>query len=64
MNSIISQKYLLNSIILFVFSLISVASLAQNTGVVRGFVYDKTDGEPVMFTNVKLKGQESDLQQM
>ena len=29
---------------------------AQNTGVIRGFVYLKESGEPVLFTNVILKG--------
>ena len=29
---------------------------AQNNGTVRGFVYDKATGEPVLFTNVYLKG--------
>jgi len=29
---------------------------AQNTGIVRGFVYLKESGEPVLFTNVLLKG--------
>lgn len=29
---------------------------AQNTGTIRGFVYDKETGEPVIFTNVVLKG--------
>ncbi|MFM8917609.1 MAG: carboxypeptidase-like regulatory domain-containing protein, partial [Bacteroidota bacterium] len=29
---------------------------AQNNGTVRGFVYDKSTGEPVLFTNVYLKG--------
>lgn len=29
---------------------------AQTTGTIRGFVYDKETGEPVIFTNVVLKG--------
>mgnify|MGYP003635531384 CR=1 FL=1 len=31
-------------------------AIAQNTGVVRGFVYDGGSGEPVIFTNVFLQG--------
>lgn len=30
--------------------------LAQNTATIRGFVYEKSSGEPVPFTNVYLKG--------
>ncbi|MDA0714316.1 MAG: TonB-dependent receptor [Bacteroidetes bacterium] len=35
--------------------LFSISALAQN-GTVRGFVYEKTNGEPIIFTNVFLKG--------
>ncbi len=35
--------------------LISIGAVGQ-TGKVKGFVYDKEDGEPVLFTNVSLKG--------
>lgn len=38
------------------FTLIAVSALAQN-GTIRGFVYDKNSGEPVIFTNVVLKGK-------
>lgn len=31
-------------------------SAAAQTGTIRGFVYDKSNGEPVIFTNVVLKG--------
>ena len=34
--------------------LLSVAGVAQ-TGSVKGFVYDKTSGEPVAFTNVTVE---------
>jgi len=51
----ISFSYLKTSLIVFsVF--ISVCVFAQNTGVVRGFVYLKESGEPVLFTNVVLQG--------
>ena len=42
------------SILFILFSLIY--GFAQETGTVRGFVYDKSNGEPVMFTNVKIQG--------
>ncbi|HQW87872.1 MAG TPA: carboxypeptidase-like regulatory domain-containing protein, partial [Flavobacteriales bacterium] len=31
--------------------------LAQNTSTIRGFVYDQDNGEPVIFTNVMLRGK-------
>lgn len=42
----------------FFFLLLFLPSIifAQNTGTIRGFVYDKETGEPVIFTNVVLKG--------
>ncbi len=44
----------------FLLSLFLIAALltghAQNTGSVKGFVYDKANGEPVPFSNVFLKG--------
>lgn len=39
----------------FALLLLSVSLLAQ-TGIIRGFVYDKANGEPIIFTNVYLKG--------
>ncbi|MFM1875544.1 MAG: hypothetical protein RL266_1281 [Bacteroidota bacterium] len=30
--------------------------MAQQTGKIKGFVYDKESGEPILFTNVTLKG--------
>ncbi len=41
------------SLIIFIF--ITSSSYAQN-GAIRGFVYDKSSGEPVMFCNVFLQG--------
>ena len=35
--------------------LLSLGAYSQ-TGTVKGFVYDKESGEPVMFTTVQLKG--------
>jgi hypothetical protein len=46
------MKYFLLSLLLLV--LISVH--AQNTGGVKGFVYEKSSGEPVPFSNVYFKG--------
>jgi len=43
--------------VLFLIFLLSVVWLyAQNNGSVKGFVYDKANGEPVPFSNVFLKG--------
>ena len=42
------------SLLFFLF--IVVGANAQSTGTVRGFVYLKESGEPVLFTNVVLKG--------
>ncbi len=44
-----------NIFLFLIFSLLSFSAIAQN-GTIRGFVYDKDNGEPVMFTNVFLKG--------
>lgn len=42
---------------LFILSLLlTSATIAQNTGTIRGFVYDGGSGEPVIFTNVIVKG--------
>ena len=45
------QKFLFTIIIL----ILSVSAFAQN-GTIRGFVYDKESGEPIIFCNVSLKG--------
>lgn len=37
-------------------TLLHVSLLAQNTGKIKGFVYEKETGEPVLFTNVFLEG--------
>ena len=42
-------------LILFLFG-ISSAQAQESTGTIRGFVYDKASGEPILFTNVFLKG--------
>jgi CarboxypepD_reg-like domain/TonB-dependent Receptor Plug Domain len=39
---------------LFIF--VSVYSFAQSNAIIKGFVYSKETGEPVLFTNVILKG--------
>ncbi|MFY9311473.1 MAG: TonB-dependent receptor [Bacteroidia bacterium] len=38
------------------FLFVSGSILGQSTGIIRGFVYLKESGEPVLFTNVILKG--------
>jgi hypothetical protein len=42
-------------LLLIVFAITSFASLGQ-TGTIRGFVYDKASGEPIIFINVYLEG--------
>ena len=49
------MKLFIRSVAVAVFVLISFYSFAQG-GTVRGFVYDKGNGEPVLFANVYLKG--------
>lgn len=44
------------SILSSLFLLISCLSLLSQDGVIRGFVFDKESGEPVIFTNVILEG--------
>ncbi|RMG76439.1 MAG: TonB-dependent receptor, partial [Bacteroidetes bacterium] len=44
------------SILLLALFFAVALSFAQKTGVVRGFVYDKETGEPIIFTNVYLQG--------
>jgi len=41
--------------LLLTLSLLTIASFAQK-GTIKGFVYDKANSEPVIFTNVYLKG--------
>lgn len=47
-------------VLAFIFSLLIASFLPQDViaqnGTIRGFVYEKTSGEPVIFTNVYLKG--------
>lgn len=45
-------RYLLPAILFF----ITQCLFAQQTGDVRGFVYDQDSGEPIIFTNVYLQG--------
>ena len=42
--------------LLIILLLISQKIILAQTGTVRGFVYDKSNGEPIIFTNVYLKG--------
>ncbi len=43
-------------ILIPLFSLFLPLAIVAQTGTIRGFVYDKTTGEPIIFTNVYLKG--------
>jgi carboxypeptidase-like protein/TonB-dependent receptor-like protein len=51
-------NFLLKSLlpVIVLVSIISIDANAQQTGTVRGFVYDNATGEAVLFTNVYLKG--------
>lgn len=44
------------NILTFAFILLASAILAQTTGTIRGFLYDKKTGEPILFGTVALKG--------
>ncbi len=52
MNKLIFKRYLFLGII---FLLISIISYSQ-TGAIKGFVFDKENGEPCMFANVSIIG--------
>lgn len=43
------------ALLLLIFG-ITTAAVAQEDGTVRGTVYDKGNGEPMIFTNVYIKG--------
>ena len=45
----------MNKLILFLLILTTSLAYSQNSNI-RGFVYEKSSGEPVMFCNVILKG--------
>jgi hypothetical protein len=49
------KRILIQSITIFLL-LLSIAAQAQQTGKIKGFVYEKETGEPVLFTNVIVKG--------
>lgn len=53
-------RYLISAILLF----LSTVSFAQqgNTGAIKGFVYDKRTGEPLIYTNVRLVGTKYGVQ--
>ncbi len=43
-------------IVLLIFSFFSITQISAQTGSIKGFVYDKESGEPILFTPVFLKG--------
>ena len=45
-----------NICLLVVMMMVNVMSFAQNDNSIKGFVYEKSNGEPVMYSNVYLKG--------
>ncbi|HEX8514803.1 MAG TPA: TonB-dependent receptor [Bacteroidia bacterium] len=44
------------SLVIILFVILSKFTFSQSTGTIRGFVYLKDSGEPMLFTNVVLKG--------
>lgn len=44
------------SFIINIFTLLIFSSAFAQTGIIRGFVYDKQSGEPIMFGNIYIKG--------
>ena len=54
-NSFSLMSSTLRTLVLSVFTLL-VGTAWSQTGTIRGFVYDKLNGEPIIFTNVILKG--------
>ncbi len=51
-----SMRQLFTVLLTLGFLSMSVFVMAQQTGKLKGFVYDKENGEPILFTNVTLKG--------
>ncbi|MCF8461013.1 MAG: TonB-dependent receptor [Flavobacteriales bacterium] len=50
------MKRILTQSITICLLLLSIVAQAQQTGKIKGFVYEKETGEPVLFTNVIVKG--------
>lgn len=48
--------YTVKQLLVFLLSLLSLSFISQTNSVVKGFVYDKANGEPVPFSNVYFKG--------
>lgn len=53
MNNRFFTRLVFTTLFLFV---MGFAAFAQDDNSIRGFVYEETTGEPMMFTNVYLKG--------
>lgn len=45
-----------NKVLSTLFMMLFTQLIFAQTGIIRGFVYDKSTGEPIIFTNVYLKG--------
>ncbi|MBA2611686.1 MAG: carboxypeptidase-like regulatory domain-containing protein [Bacteroidetes bacterium] len=50
------MTHLKKTFFLTILGLLCYSSFSQNNGIVKGFVYDKANGEPVPFSNVYFKG--------
>ncbi len=51
----INQRYLVTILIFFLLCTVSVYAQTSSTGEIRGLVYDKETGEPIIFTNVFIR---------
>ena len=52
----VCMKELLTGFLFFIVIGISGVKAQEASGTIRGFVYDKSSGEPILFTNVFIKG--------
>ncbi|MCD6012502.1 MAG: TonB-dependent receptor plug [Flavipsychrobacter sp.] len=51
-----------NSLLAALILLFSVTAIAQNNGTIKGFVYDKKSGEPLIYTNVMIVNAKTGVQ--
>ena len=50
------MRSLLRAALLFIILAVNLATAVAQNGKIKGFVYEKETGEPVLFTSVYLKG--------
>lgn len=51
-----TNRHFTRPILVMLFFFMGFAAIAQNDNSIKGFVYEESTGEPMMFTNVYLKG--------